>query len=92
MGHNRKSSFTSWAVAFCAPFVLGITHSAGPTAAAFAYVANNGSNTVSAINAATNTVVATVAEGSGPSAVAVSPDGTRAYEANSVSWALDFDS
>ncbi|MFN2607087.1 MAG: beta-propeller fold lactonase family protein [Acidimicrobiales bacterium] len=47
-----------------------------------AYVANANSNTVSVIDTATNTVVATVAVGSFPIAVAVNPAGTRAYVAN----------
>src|SRR5947208_1591959 len=53
---------------------------------AFVYVTNQGSfgegNTVSVIDTATNTVVATVAVGSGPNAVAVTPDGAFAYVGN----------
>jgi YVTN family beta-propeller protein len=43
------------------------------------YVTNAGSNTVSVIDPATNTVVATVPVGSGPAGVAVTPNGTFAY-------------
>ena len=50
---------------------------------AFAYVANSGSNTVSVIATASNTVVATVTVGSGPEGVAITPDGAFAYVANS---------
>ena len=47
-----------------------------------AYVTNNGSNTVSVIDTATNTVVATIPVGVSPFGVAITPDGTRAYVAN----------
>jgi YVTN family beta-propeller protein len=47
-----------------------------------AYVTNIVDDTVSVIDTATNTVVATVAVGNAPGAVAISPDGTRAYVAN----------
>ena len=40
------------------------------------------SNTVSVIDTATNTVVATIPVGHGPDGVAVTPDGTHAYVAN----------
>jgi YVTN family beta-propeller protein len=40
---------------------------------AFAYVANKDSNTVSVIDTATNTVVATVPVGSAPIGVAITP-------------------
>jgi YVTN family beta-propeller protein len=46
-------------------------------------VANTGSNTVSVIAAATNRVAATVAVGSEPVGIAVSPDGTTVYVTNS---------
>src|SRR5207244_5073950 len=54
-----------------------------------AYVANGGSNaltdpgiTVSVIDTASDTVVATVAVGSVPYGVAITPDGSRAYVTN----------
>ena len=47
------------------------------------YVTNQGgSNTVSVINTATNTVVATIPVGIVPGLLAVSPDGTRVYVPN----------
>lgn len=46
------------------------------------YVANQNSGNVSVINTATNTVIATVPVGIGPSGVAITPDGTRAYVTN----------
>jgi YVTN family beta-propeller protein len=48
----------------------------------FAYISNSGSNTVSVINTATNTVVATVSVGANPFGVAVTPDGSRVYVTN----------
>ena len=44
-----------------------------------AYVTNSQDNTVSVIDTATNTVVATVPVGVNPSGIAITPDGTRAY-------------
>ena len=49
-----------------------------------AYV-TNASNTVSVIDTATNTVVATIPVGPFPEAVAITPDGTRAYVADASS-------
>jgi len=46
-------------------------------------VANAGSNNVSVIDASTNSVAATVNVGSIPHGVAVTPDGTKVYVANS---------
>jgi YVTN family beta-propeller protein len=54
----------------------------------FVYVTNSGSNNLSVIDAATNTVTATIAVGNRPIGVAISPDGTRAYVANSDSNSL----
>src|SRR3990172_2332653 len=48
----------------------------------FAYVANNGTNTVSVINTATNTVVATITVGTSPAEVAITPNGNFAYVTN----------
>jgi YVTN family beta-propeller protein len=60
---------------------------AAATASPVAYVTHNGvpsasGNTVSVIATATNTVVATVTVGSGPQAVALTPNGAFAYVAN----------
>jgi YVTN family beta-propeller protein len=49
---------------------------------AFAYVTNAGSDTVSVIDTATNTVTTTVTVGSGPGGVAITPDGAFAYATN----------
>jgi YVTN family beta-propeller protein len=58
-------------------------------AAPFAYITNSGSNNVSVIDTATNTVIATVSVeshpsgvGAWPAGVAVTPDGTKVYVAN----------
>ena len=48
----------------------------------FAYVANQSANTLSVINTANETVVATVPVGTGPRGVAVNASGTRVYAAN----------
>jgi len=55
----------------------------------FAYVTNSGSNTVSVIDTAINTVVATVPVGFSPSGVAITPDGTRAYVTGSPVSVID---
>lgn len=47
------------------------------------YVVNENSNSVSVIDTATNTVVATVPVGASPLSVVVNPAGTRVYVANS---------
>jgi len=49
---------------------------------AFAYVGNTCDSTISVINTATNTVVATVAVGSQPQNMALTPDGALAYTSN----------
>src|SRR5271157_1946700 len=48
----------------------------------FAYITNSGSNNVSVIDTATNTVTATVSVGYNPIGVAVIPDGTKIYVIN----------
>src|SRR5438132_5602524 len=64
-------------------FVLTLAlHAISAQAQPFAYVTNASSNNVSVIDTASNTVVATVRVGSGPSGVAITPDGTRAYVTN----------
>ncbi len=48
----------------------------------FAYVTNEASNTVSVIDIANDTVIATIPVGTGPVGVAVSPDATKVYVPN----------
>jgi YVTN family beta-propeller protein len=48
----------------------------------FAYVVNEGSNTVSVIDARANQVTATLPTGEGPSSIAVLPNGRQAYVSN----------
>jgi YVTN family beta-propeller protein len=68
----------------CLVCLLGFTVLARPAEAQpFAYIANSGSNTVSVVDAASNTQVATIAVGNRPIVVAISPDGTRVYVTNS---------
>ena len=54
-------------------------------AAPFAYIPNEGSNSVSVVNLATNAVVATIPVGSNPRGVAMSPTGTRVFVTNYIS-------
>ncbi|HTI58538.1 beta-propeller fold lactonase family protein [Mucilaginibacter sp.] len=53
-----------------------------PHTAGYAYIANYGSNTISVVNTANNTVVATIPVGTSPWGVSVSRDGTRVYVSN----------
>jgi YVTN family beta-propeller protein len=69
-----------------------ISVGAGPVAIALtpdgsrAYVANSGSNTVSVITTANNTVTGSpIPVGFTPVAIAITPDGTHAYVANEIS-------
>src|SRR5262249_34616045 len=63
--------------------LLGVMLSSTPAEAKpFAYVTNSGSKTVSVIDTAANTVVATVPVGDFPDGVAITPDGTHAYVVN----------
>ncbi|MGW6413402.1 YVTN family beta-propeller repeat protein [Streptomyces vinaceus] len=73
----------SVAVAVAAVAVLPASPAAALPPGAYTFVVNNGSHNVSVINAATNTVTATISVGESPFAVAVSADGTRAYVTNS---------
>src|SRR6266566_730045 len=60
---------------------MGVGFSATAHAQIRAYVANE-PDTVSVIDTSTNTVVATIPVGIIPEAIAITPDGTRAYVAN----------
>jgi YVTN family beta-propeller protein len=53
-----------------------------PALAQNAYITNQGSNTVSVIDTATNTVSATIPVGRAPQGLAVAPDGNKVYVAN----------
>jgi YVTN family beta-propeller protein len=76
--NNSNRSRAGWArgfVALCAVLTMGLGMMARPAEAQpFAYVANSGDNTVSVIDTATNTVVATLAVGSDPIKDAVGPE------------------
>jgi YVTN family beta-propeller protein len=52
------------------------------TRAQNAYITNQGSSTVSVIDTATDTIIATIPVGLNPFGVAVSPDGSKVYVAN----------
>src|ERR1700730_5117395 len=66
-----------------AAFALAGLLGSGQSLAQNAYITNAGSNNVSVIDTATNTVTATITVGSVPVGVAISPDGTRVYVTNS---------
>jgi len=59
-----------------------VAMSAAVHAAPFAYISNAGSNTVSVIDIATNSVIAAVPVGAFPQGVAVNPTGAFVYVAN----------
>ena len=62
--------------------MMAILLAAQATAATLAYVTNPGSNTVSVIDTATNTVVGSpISLGHSPGRIAMTPDGARAYVA-----------
>ena len=62
----------------------GHSHDGSPDVSRL-YVASEGNNTASRINATTNTVMTNVPVGTHPDAEAVSPDGSHIYVANTVS-------
>ncbi|MBI3799016.1 MAG: YncE family protein [Deltaproteobacteria bacterium] len=62
--------------------VIFFAYSPKARAEPFAYISSLFGNTVSVVDTATNTVVATVPVGGGPKGVAVTPDGKRVYVAN----------
>jgi YVTN family beta-propeller protein len=76
---KKMSRTLGWVLLGLMAMVLGAMSA---SATQLAYVTNNGSNTVSVIDRATNTVVATIPVGPGPYGVAVTPDGAYAYVAN----------
>ena len=87
--NNSNGSRSAWAWGFMAlraVLAMELSSMAGPAAAApFAYVANAGANSVSVIDTATHTVVATIPVGKAPFAVAVTPNGKHAYVTNFLS-------
>lgn len=76
------SSRTPAAALVALLFCLAALGFSAPLRANNAYVTNQGSNTLSVIDTASNTVTATVGVGNGPYGVAVSPNGARVYVAN----------
>ena len=67
-------------------FLLGVALPAIPAQAqTFAYVADPHTSTVSVINTADNKVVATIADGVYPWGLAINPDGSRVYVADTAS-------
>src|SRR2546430_10543667 len=78
--HDRRH--WSWPLRGLALLLLGALGHAPAEAQALAYVPTHKSNSVSVVNTATNTVVATVPVGIQPLAVAITPDGSFAYVTN----------
>jgi YVTN family beta-propeller protein len=62
-----------------AAFVVACLVAPASTLAQNAYITNEASDTVSVINTATDTVIATIPVGDAPRGVAVSPDGRKVY-------------
>src|ERR1700729_3382714 len=84
--YMKRTSDWLWLRVVCPVFLLLMALSAIPAQAqTFAYVADPQTSTVSVIDTADNIVVATITVGNGPYGLAFSPDGTRAYVANSQS-------
>ncbi len=82
-GERRRGLWLRAFGALWALLVLAAAVSARPAEAApFAYVANSHSGTISVIDMASNTAVATITVGSTPFGVAITPDGKHAYVAN----------
>ena len=81
---SRAATTRAGFMALFAVLAMGLGLLASPAEAApFAYVVNNGDNTVSVIDTATNTVVGTpIQVGDSPSLVAVAADGKHAYVTN----------
>jgi YVTN family beta-propeller protein len=66
-----------------ATFVVSCLLGSAQTFAENAYITNSGDGTVSVINTETNTVIATIPCGGCGGGMAVSPDGSKVYIANS---------
>jgi len=79
---NRLKAFGRAATFLTALVILEAAAARPAEAAPFAYLTNWSSNTVTVLDIATNTVTATIAVGSDPVSVAVSPDGKFVYVAN----------
>jgi YVTN family beta-propeller protein len=83
--HNRNGRSAASARGFVARFAVlavGLGAMASPAAAApFAYVANASDGTVSVVDTATTppSVAATIPVGTGPTGIAVTPDGKHAF-------------
>src|SRR5437667_12834706 len=86
----RVGHATPWRVLQTVAVFSLVTAAASPASALpFAYITNFGSASVSVIDTATNTVVATVPVGAAPFGVAVNRAGTRAWVADADGNAVD---
>ena len=82
VNNNRSDSVSDARTRLSEPTATPSPTPPPPSQTADAYVTNAGSDTVSVIDTATNTVTATIPVGSTPVRAAVTPDGTRAYVTN----------
>src|SRR5262245_40610929 len=91
MPHNlfvrhRRRGVAALAVGALLGGVLAVITAAVPASAAGsdgrAYVSNNANDTVTVIDAVSQTVIDTVAVGDGPQGVAINPAGTAVYVVN----------
>jgi len=82
--HRRQTFIKALGIAIMMLLLLAGIVSSTP----FAYVTNEGSNTLSIIDTVTYKVIATVNVGLGPAGIAVSPDGKQVYVANCKSNSL----
>src|ERR1700730_1926357 len=79
---TRFKKLSATLLSLSAVFSMVLLPTPGAHGTPFAYITNNGSNNVSVIDTASNTVTAIVAVGPNPTGVAVHPGGTRVYVAN----------
>ena len=82
LASSGTGNISSFAAVNAGNTPITATITATPVSSGFAYVANNGSNTVSLINTATNKVISEIPVGNSPYGVSVSTDGSEAYVTN----------
>jgi YVTN family beta-propeller protein len=75
-------SHARWSKRLAFALSLACLFASGSARAQNAYIPNRADNTISVIDTATNTVIATIPVGSLPAGVAVTPDGSKVYVAN----------
>ncbi|MBV8969248.1 MAG: autotransporter domain-containing protein [Verrucomicrobia bacterium] len=81
-GRRKDSKNLVWLLAAVAGTCIWASRPCDGQIEVDAYISNGNSNTVSVIDTETNTVIGSLAVGSAPAGVAVTPDGRYAYVAN----------